>query len=320
MPTSNRRRRRARRRSSSSIARAVAPLVQRRDHREHDRDACRRVQARRIARSCVRSSSGRSSSTRMPRSPRNGLSSRGNRQIRQRLVAADVERADDEQALRSERPRDVAVYASTVPPRSARSSRSRNRNSDRSRPTPSAPSATTCSASARPPMFAATSTRWPSSVDAGSWRALSLPGRCRARLLAPGARGCGRCPPVEGAAAACPRRRRESTGGAVWQCRARAGRCRPRAECRAIARGSRRATKHRRVVVHKPSTCARFSDAVSDGVSSSATRIVFGGTAARLDVDARQLLQHAPADVAQVVCARGEQLVLQAREPVRVRA
>ena len=45
----------------------------------------------------------------MPRSPRNGLSSFGNRQVGERLVAADIERADDERMIWSDRLRDRLV-------------------------------------------------------------------------------------------------------------------------------------------------------------------------------------------------------------------
>ena len=54
----------------------VAQLLHGCDHREHDVQLARR-EARSSARSCVRKTSGRSSPTRMPRSPRKGLSSRG---------------------------------------------------------------------------------------------------------------------------------------------------------------------------------------------------------------------------------------------------
>ena len=169
------------------------------------------------------------------------------RQVRQRLVAADVERPDDQPPLAPERARHVACRRPAAPPRSARVARCRNRNSERSRPTASAPSATPCSASASPPMFAATSTRWPSSVVAGScacacsarrWRACSSWSWWMRAMSA-----------VDGFRRSVPSGPVEDHRRAVRQLERRADRSRRRAESRAIARGSRRATRRR------PSSC-----------------------------------------------------------------
>ena len=62
--------------SSSRMAFASRSSCHRGDHREHD-VIFPNADARSRARSCVRRISGRSSPTRMPRSPRNGLSSLG---------------------------------------------------------------------------------------------------------------------------------------------------------------------------------------------------------------------------------------------------
>ena len=75
-------------------------LAERRDHREHDlqRVLGRDAQDRRAA-GCA-SSSGWASDSRMPRTPRNGLSSGAWRRNAQRLVGAGVERADDQRPAR----------------------------------------------------------------------------------------------------------------------------------------------------------------------------------------------------------------------------
>ena len=72
-------------------------------------------------------------------------------------------------------------------------------------------------------------------------------------------------------------------------------------------------------VVQKPTTRVRSSAAVSDGVRSSAMRMVFGGYSGCADVGAGEQREHAQADVAHVVGALREQLVAQRGEPVRVR-
>ena len=92
---------------------------------------------RRMARSWARSSSGHARLTRTPRTPSAGLSSRRQRQVGDRLVAADVERADDQRPA-AERVGDRLVGGGCSSS-SGGASRSRNRNSVRSRPQPSAP-------------------------------------------------------------------------------------------------------------------------------------------------------------------------------------
>ena len=90
-----------------------------------------------MARSCVRNSSGRAQAQPDAAHAEERVLLRRQRQVGHLLVAADVERAQDERqpvqrlAPSSRRPR-------TARPRSARVSRSRNRNSVRIRPTPSA--------------------------------------------------------------------------------------------------------------------------------------------------------------------------------------
>ena len=70
--------------------------------------------------------------------------------------------------------------------------------------------------------------------------------------------------------------------------------------------------------VQKPTTFVRSSEAVSDGVRSSATRIVPSGMSVFSRRCAGHLLQDALADVAHVRRALGEQLVLQLGEALRV--
>ena len=97
----------------------------------------------------------------------------GHRQVGQRLVAADVERADDEEALGSELRGRSPRRPPPARPRSARSggpgtgTRSAAGRRLRRRPR------RTRRASSTSPMFATTSTRWPSLVTAGSAAAAS---------------------------------------------------------------------------------------------------------------------------------------------------
>ena len=119
----------------------------------------------------------------MPRTPRNGLSSGGLGQEAQRLVGADVERADDHGAP-LQRGGDLVVGRDLLSSSEGASSRSRNRNSVRSRPTPSAPSSTAAAASATEPTLA---------PPRSSRRRACSPARSRAPGLARGgARGFAR--------------------------------------------------------------------------------------------------------------------------------
>jgi hypothetical protein len=75
-----------------------------------------------------------------------------NRQVGERLVAADIERANDERLV-APTPARWLCKSRTARPR-RRVVRSMKRNSERSRPTPSPPRSAICVASFKPPMFA----------------------------------------------------------------------------------------------------------------------------------------------------------------------
>ena len=149
----------------------------------------------------------------MPRSPRNGFSSRGIGRYGSGLSPPDVERPDDERALGPERARDRAVYASACSSSVGAVARSRNRNSDRSSPTPSPPSSIACS-------------RLGESADVGDdldpvtvarHRRLRARGRdppC-ARPCAAGGRGCARSRSADGLSCSAPCAPSRITGRAV---------------------------------------------------------------------------------------------------------
>ena len=103
---------------------------------------------------------------------------RGHRQVRQRLVAADVEGAQRDRAGRPS-PRRSRRTPPAAPRRSARPLRSRKRNSVRTSPAPSAPAASAARASATEPRLAATVNAVPSRETAGC----SARASCRARPL-----------------------------------------------------------------------------------------------------------------------------------------
>ena len=65
----------------------------------------------------------------------------------------------------------------------------------------------------------------------------------------------------------------------------------------------------------KPITRVRSSAAVSEGVRSSAMRIVFGGYSGACRVRAGENREHAQTDIAHIVGALGEQSVAQRGEP-----
>ena len=121
---------------------------------------------------------GRSRPSRSPRRPRNGLASARHREVGQRLVATDVERADGASGDRRA-PRRWRRTPAPARRCRARCSRPRKRNSVRTRPEPSAPAAKAVRASATEPTLAATMTGVPSRTTAGSlawarWRRATL--------------------------------------------------------------------------------------------------------------------------------------------------
>ena len=124
--------------------------------------------ARRIARTWVRRISGRSSPTRMPRMPEERVLLLGDRQVGQRLVAADVQGADDQRLAGPQRPGDVGVDLAPARPRSARCGARGRRTPSAAGRRPRRPSSSAASASSRPPMLATTSMWWPSVVSARS--------------------------------------------------------------------------------------------------------------------------------------------------------
>ena len=234
---------------------------------------CAGGRTRRIARSCARSRSGlRQARAHAAQAERRVVLVR-QRQVIERLVAADVERADRQRPA-VEGGRDRLVDARAARPRSARRARSRNRNSVRSRPQPSAPSATACSASADEPRLANTSMRSPSARARRALRGGPL-------LLA--------LQPLVGDT--CARLRRASprrASRAAVRCVRRAAPSGPRVSIpatdpprpasagRSRSRGSRRATSVRR----RPCTVRRRvrSSAVNcDGSRSCASTIARSG-------------------------------------------
>ena len=168
------------------------------------------------------------------------------RQVRQRLVAADVERPHDQPAPAPERARDVAVNGPLL--LLGRSCRPMKEQKLRSQQADGLGTESDALLRIGQP---ADVRRHFDAVTVERRRRLEgvllLIDGARA-TDSPGAGGCGRCQRSTGSGAACPWSRRGSPASR-WRGRAPGGRSRPRAESRAIARVSRRATKCR------PSSC-----------------------------------------------------------------
>ena len=123
--------------------------------------------ARRMARSWARKMS-RSCKRNANRAPAQERIQLGRHlHVGQELVAAQIEGADDHRQ-RLEGGGGLRDRPGIAAPRPAGARGSGKRYSVRNRPTPSAPLALTCSASAACSILAESSTRWPSSVTAGS--------------------------------------------------------------------------------------------------------------------------------------------------------
>ena len=203
-------------------------------------------EAPRIARSCARSSSGRFKQHADAALSQKRIVLARKRQVRQRLVAANVERPYDQPPPAPERARDVAVNGQLLllggGCRPMKEQKLRAKKADGLCAESDAPvgrrPARRCS---RPPRRVG---RRASSPARG--RAPAAPGA--GATDSPGTRGCARCQRSTGSGAACLCVPSRITGVPLARSRAR-GRCRPRAEYRAIARVSRRATKRR------PSSC-----------------------------------------------------------------
>ena len=192
------------------------------------------------------------------------------RQIRQAACRRRVERPTISRRPGPSAPRHVAADGVLLLLGRSGRPRCRNRNSDRSRPTASAPSATIpCSASPSPPI--SPPPRRDGRRASSPARAPAPDRRCARPLILPASGGCGRYPRSTGSGATCPGCGRGSPG-------------RP---SQSSARGIDPATSGISSDRARIATCddvppssytvrarAPIQHAVSEGVSSSATRIV----------------------------------------------
>ena len=294
---------RAPRRARARTARSSATLG---DHRHHDPALAGGLDRAGSRATGSSSRSGRARPTRTPRRPSAGFSSGGDRQIGRGLVAADVERADDQRPA-AQRVGDAPDSRRPARPRRARVSRSRNRNSVRSRPQPSAPSATARRgvvdraeigehldprAVARAAGFAARA----ASARRGGARACGERGlrggerRRRRGRRAAGRRSASRISGVPSAIAS-ERRARPRPASGTPIAAARIATCEvgpPRSAQKPGDRARGRA----------PCSC--------DGSRSSASRIAPGGNARRRRVVAGEQREHLALEVEQVVGALGQ--------------
>ena len=237
------------------------------------RHCAARAATRRMARSWARSRSGRHRLTRTPRRPSAGFSSAGNRQIGDRLVAADVERADDQRpaaqgvgdglvASPPARPRRAAVcavqeqefgaqQAAALGAAGARRPGRRPASRDWRRPR--------CGRR-RPVRHGSRAAAWAGALPRAA-RGQAAPGRPPA-ISAVAARRC--------SAAGVARR-----GSAARRPRspARPARRRPRPGCSWPRPGSPRARSARRPPMQRPASRAGSSAISCDGSRSSASRM-----------------------------------------------
>jgi hypothetical protein len=254
--------------------------------------------------------------TRTPRRPRKGLSSLRQRQVGQGLVAADVEGADDQGALATERLRRRRCRRAACSSSSGAVSRSSKRNSERSRPTPSAPLAT---AVARILRVAHVGDHF-DALAVGSHRRRSLRRPIpRARLASPAGRRAAAPAAISASVGALRCRIRRDCRRARPACRlssasAALRRCRTQPACRTSGRESRRGwSRHRwwcrsRAPGHGRETrCRTASVPRRSGSTLAGTTICAWVTPARSD-------EHAAADVADVVAAFAQQGIVEGFE------